>query len=204
MARQRGRRGWVLATTRRNDAWFSGQGRTVFRLDLYTGEEARAYLQRRLTDAGHLALHHAEHAEEVARELGHLPLALGHAAAYLINTRRTTGDYLALLRDTGSRLSELLPSSADTEGYGRPVAVSLLLALDAVRDADTTKLALPLLQLTCLMDPLGHPAHLWTTPASLTHLRTTRPPQRRRLLATTRLPPPSRCAPPWNSCAPTP
>ncbi|MGI3203059.1 NB-ARC domain-containing protein [Streptomyces sp. GLT-R25] len=47
------RNGWVLATTRREDAQLSGQGRTLIRLGLYTTEEARAYLHRRLTDAGH-------------------------------------------------------------------------------------------------------------------------------------------------------
>ncbi|MFE2606477.1 tetratricopeptide repeat protein [Streptomyces mirabilis] len=173
--------GWVLATTRREDAQLSGQGRTLIRLGLYTRDEAGAYLHRRLTDAGHAHLHDPGRAGELADELGDLPLALGHAAAYLINTRRTMADYLTLLRDTSSRLSDLLPPSADSEGYGRPVTASLLLSLDAVEEADTTRLARPLLHLASLMDPLGHPATAWTTPAALGHLRTTRPPQRRRL-----------------------
>ncbi|MGY5088025.1 tetratricopeptide repeat protein, partial [Streptomyces sp. 900105755] len=173
--------GWVLATTRREDAQLSGQGRTLIRLGLYTRDEAGAYLRRRLTDAGHAHLHDPDRADDLADELGDLPLALGHAAAYLINTRRTMPDYLTLLRDTSSRLGDLLPPSADTEGYGRPVTASLLLSLDAVDKADTTHLARPLLHLASLMDPLGHPATAWTTPAALSHLRTARPPQRRRL-----------------------
>ncbi|MGY5120991.1 tetratricopeptide repeat protein, partial [Streptomyces sp. 900105755] len=173
--------GWVLATTRREDAQLSGQGRTLIRLGLYTRDEAAAYLRRRLTDAGHAHLHDPDRADDLADELGDLPLALGHAAAYLINTRRTMHDYLTLLRDTSSRLGDLLPPSADTEGYGRPVTASLLLSLDAVDEADTTHLARPLLHLSSLMDPLGHPATAWTTPAVLSHLRTARPPQRRRL-----------------------
>ncbi|MGW7383577.1 tetratricopeptide repeat protein, partial [Streptomyces sp. NPDC054794] len=173
------RNGWVLATTRRDDAQLSGQGRTLIRLGLYTAEEARAYLHRRLTDAGHPHLHNPDQADDLATELGHLPLALGHAAAYLINKRRTMADYLTLLRDTGSRLGDLLPPSADTEGYGRPVTTSLLISLDAVEEADTTRLARHLLHLASLMDPLGHPAALWTTPPALQHLRTARPSQRR-------------------------
>ncbi|WP_333775871.1 tetratricopeptide repeat protein, partial [Streptomyces sp. IBSBF 3136] len=173
--------GWVLATTRREDAQLSGQGRTLIRLGLYTREEAGAYLRRRLTDAGHAHLHDPGRADELADELGDLPLALGHAAAYLINTRRTMPDYLTLLRDTSSRLGDLLPPSADTEGYGRPVTASLLLSLDAVDAADTTHLARPLLHLASLMDSHGHPATAWTTPAALSHLRTARPPRRRRL-----------------------
>ncbi|MFF9902895.1 tetratricopeptide repeat protein [Streptomyces olivaceus] len=178
--------GWVLATTRREDAQLSGQNRTLIRLGLYTRDEASAYLHRRLTDAGHPHLHdpgsageNPGPADELARELGDLPLALSHAAAYLINTRHTMSHYLTLLRDTNSQLSDLLPPSADTEGYGRPVTASLLLSLDAVDKADTTRLARPLLHLASLMDPLGHPTTAWTTPPAFNHLRTARPPQRR-------------------------
>ncbi|MEH0520641.1 FxSxx-COOH system tetratricopeptide repeat protein [Streptomyces stelliscabiei] len=172
-------RGWVLATSRREDAQLSGQGRALIRLGLYTDSESRAYLQRRLTDAGHAHLHDPAQAGEIAAELGRLPLALGHAAAYLINKRRTIGDYLTLLRDTSSRLGDLLPPSGDTEGYGRPVTASLLLSLDAAQEADSSGLARPLLHLVSLMAPLGHPAATWTTPTVLSYLRTVRPPQRR-------------------------
>ncbi|WNO72300.1 tetratricopeptide repeat protein [Streptomyces sp. AM8-1-1] len=174
-------RGWVLATSRREDAQLSGQGRTLIRIGLYTDSEARAYLKRRLTDAGHAHLHDPAQTGGIALELGHLPLALGHAAAYLINKRPTMANYLTLLRDTSNRLGDLLPASADTEGYGRPVAASLLLSLDAVEEADTSRLARPLLYLASLMDPFGHPVTAWITPESLNHLRTARPPQRRRL-----------------------
>ncbi|MFE1769986.1 tetratricopeptide repeat protein [Streptomyces sp. NPDC059008] len=174
-------RGWVLATSRREDAQLSGEGRALVRIGLYTDSEARAYFQRRLTDAGHAHLHDPAQAGEIAAEFGHLPLALGHAAAYLINKRPTMADYLTRLRDTSSRVGDLLPASADTEGYGQPVTASLLLSLDAVEEADTSQLARPLLHLASLMDPLGHPATAWTTPEALNHLRTARPPQRRRL-----------------------
>ncbi|MGW1670647.1 tetratricopeptide repeat protein [Streptomyces sp. NPDC002324] len=172
-------RGWVLATSRREDAQLSGQGRTLLRVGLYTDSESRAYLQRRLTDAGHAHLHDPAQAGDIAAELGHLPLALGHAAAYLINKRRTMGGYLTLLSDTSSRLGDLLPPSGDTEGYGRPVTASLLLSLDAAQESDPSALARPLLHLVSLMDPLGHPATTWNTPAVLSYLRTARPPQRR-------------------------
>jgi tetratricopeptide (TPR) repeat protein len=174
-------RGWVLATSRREDAQLSGEGRALIRIGLYTDSEARAYVKRRLTDAGHAHLHDPARAGELATDLGHLPLALSHAAAYLINKRPTMADYLALLRDTHNRLADLLPASADTEGYGRPVTASLLLSLDAVEEADASRLAVPLLHLASLMAPLGHPATLWTTRDALIHLRTARPPQRRRL-----------------------
>ncbi|MEV4867190.1 tetratricopeptide repeat protein [Streptomyces ossamyceticus] len=172
-------RGWVLATSRREDAQLSGQGRTLVRLGLYTDSEARAYLQRRLTDAGHAHLHDPAQAGEIAAGLGHLPLALGHAAAYLINKRRTMAEYLTLLRDTNSRMDDLFPPSGDTENYGRSVTASLLLSLEAASESDISGLARSLLHLASLMDPLGHPATTWTTPAGLSYLRTARPPQRR-------------------------
>ncbi|QPP07686.1 tetratricopeptide repeat protein [Streptomyces bathyalis] len=173
--------GWVLATTRRRDALLSGQGRQLLDVDLYSPEEARSYLRGRLTDAGHPHLYDPDDADQLAAELGHLPLALGHAAAYVINKRRTVGDYLTLFRDAGNRVGDLLPPTADTEGYGRPVTTALLLSLTEVQATDTSRLARPLLELVSLLDPLGHPAELWTTPPAMRYLRTARPGHRRRL-----------------------
>ncbi|MEU6669486.1 FxSxx-COOH system tetratricopeptide repeat protein, partial [Streptomyces sp. NPDC046727] len=173
------RNGRVLATTRRRDALLSGQGRRLIHLGLYTPAEATAYLRRRLSDAGHPQLFEDGAAGELSQALGLLPLALGHAAAYMINKRCDVGTYLTRFQDTNSKLADLLPPEADTEGYGRPVTAALLLSLDAVQAADTTQLARPLLQLIALMDPLGHPADLWTTSPVQKHLRTARPPRRR-------------------------
>ncbi|MFJ6577824.1 tetratricopeptide repeat protein [Streptomyces sp. NPDC091368] len=173
------RNGRVLATTRRRDALLSGQGRRLIPLDLYTSSEATAYLHRRLSDAGYPQLFEDDASRELAQAMGLLPLALGHAAAYMINKRSDIGTYLAGLRATDSKLADLLPPEADTEGYGRPVTTALLLSLDAVQAADSTQLARPLLHLISLMDPLGHPADLWTTPPVLDHLRSSRPSRRR-------------------------
>ncbi|WP_199552391.1 tetratricopeptide repeat protein, partial [Streptomyces sp. N35] len=169
----------ALPTTRVEVAVPSGKGRVPIPLDLYTQDEARAFLHRRLTDAGHAGLYDTETAGPLAEELGRLPLALGHAAAYLINRRCTTGTYLTRFRDTSNRLGDLLPPDADTEGYGRPVTTALLISLDAVGEVDTTQLAEPLLHLISLTDPLGHPAQLWTTSPALQYLRTCRPVRRR-------------------------
>ncbi|MFF1397510.1 NB-ARC domain-containing protein, partial [Streptomyces sp. NPDC058287] len=171
--------GRVLATTRRDDAVLSGKGRTPIPLDLYTAEEARAFLHRRLTDAGHPRLYDTDAVDPLIKELGRLPLALGHAAAYMINKRCTTSDYLARFRDTDIGLSNLLPPDADTEGYGRPVATALLISLTAVQAVDATQLARPLLEFISLTAPQGHPAQLWSTPPALQYLRTSRPGHRR-------------------------
>ncbi|MFJ9129760.1 tetratricopeptide repeat protein, partial [Streptomyces sp. NPDC102340] len=173
------RNGRVLATTRRQDAVLSGKGRTPIPLDLYTEDEARAFLRRRLTDAGHASLYDTDTVNSLIEELGRLPLALGHAAAYMINKRCTTAAYLTRFRDTNNQLSDLLPPDADTEGYGQPVTTALLISLTAVQEADATQLAQPLLQLMSLCDPLGHPAQLWSMPPAMQYLRTCRPGRRR-------------------------
>ncbi|MFE0731785.1 tetratricopeptide repeat protein, partial [Streptomyces antibioticus] len=173
------RNGWVLATTRRHDALLSGQGRRLVNLSLYTAEEAGAYLRQRLTDAGREHLYQPEAAQELAEALGRLPLALGHAAAYMINKRCSLGDYLHRFRDASALLDDLFPADADTERYGRRVAAALLLSLKAIEANDSTALARPLFMLMSLMDPVGHPPGLWTTPPALHHLRSARPVRRR-------------------------
>ncbi|WP_444546267.1 tetratricopeptide repeat protein [Streptomyces nojiriensis] len=155
--------GWVLATTRLHDARITGGGRRRVNVDVYTPGEAAAYLQARLADDD------AEHlldtaAAELAAELGHLPLALGHAAAYMINEGLSCTDYLARFTDGRRWLDQVLPPEADTEGYGRQVAATLLLSLDAAQHTEPAGLAEPALRLASLLDPAGHPQALWATP----------------------------------------
>ncbi|GAB2745649.1 FxSxx-COOH system tetratricopeptide repeat protein [Streptomyces bullii] len=173
-------RGRVLATTRRRDAVLSGGGRTVVEVDSYTPAEAVAYLEGRLAEAG------ADHLKDgtladLAAALGLLPLALSHAAAYMINEDVACEQYLRLFQDRHRLLDEVLPASADTEGYGRQVAAALLLSLDAARAADPVGLAVPALRLIAHLDPAGHPRELWHSRAVLRYLRAHREPRRRLL-----------------------
>ncbi|MEV8595887.1 FxSxx-COOH system tetratricopeptide repeat protein [Streptomyces sp. NPDC052012] len=165
--------GWVLATTRLKDARLTGNGRTRVDIDVYTPDEATAYLRARLTDddTGHLL---DGHVPSLVEALGRLPLALSHAAAYMINEELTCGAYLRLLTNRRTRLEQLLPETADTEGYGRQITTTLLLTLDAVRSADPTGLALLVLRLSAHLDPSGHPHALWATPPLLDYLSTHR------------------------------
>ncbi|GLF99607.1 tetratricopeptide repeat protein [Streptomyces yaizuensis] len=161
--------GWVLATTRLEDAYFTGGGRTRVRVGVYTPGEAQAYLRERLAaeDAGHLL---DERAGDLAEALGYLPLALGHAAALMINEDLSCTGYVELFTDRRARLGDMLPASADTEGYGREIATTLVLALDAARAGDPSGLAGPVLHLVSLLDPAGHPAALWETEPVVGHL----------------------------------
>ncbi|MFJ9947212.1 tetratricopeptide repeat protein [Kitasatospora sp. NPDC091207] len=157
--------GRVLATTRLRTAAGGAGGRTLVDVDRYTPDESAAYLRERLAPA---LLD--DRAAELADALGHLPLALGHAAAYVLNRRCTTGEYLDLFNQRDRTLDALLPRDADTEHYGRPVAAALLLALDAAQQTEPVGLAVPAMRLAALLDPAGHPREFWTTAAVTRYL----------------------------------
>ncbi|MGW6914324.1 FxSxx-COOH system tetratricopeptide repeat protein [Kitasatospora sp. NPDC054939] len=165
--------GWVLATTRRQDARLTGSGRRRVVVDVFSPAESRAYLAERLgrDDCAHLL---DDRAADLAEALGHLPLALAHAAAYMINEDRSCAVYLERFQDRATTLDRLLPPEADTEGYGRAITATLLLSLDAAQATDPAGLAAPLLGLTALLDPVGHPDSLWTTESALAHLTAVR------------------------------
>ncbi|MFJ4094170.1 NB-ARC domain-containing protein [Kitasatospora sp. NPDC089913] len=170
-----GTNGRVLATTRRRDALVTGNGRTRVDIGTYTTDEALAYLRERLGEAGagHLL---DDRADDLAEALGGLPLALAHAAAYMINEDTDCTTYLRLFTDRASRLDTLLPPGADTDGYGRQVTTTLLLALDAAQQREPVGLAVPAIRLAAHLDPAGHPQQLWATDTDTHYLTTHRTP----------------------------
>ncbi|MFE1437099.1 tetratricopeptide repeat protein [Streptomyces sp. NPDC058739] len=165
----RGGNGRVLVTTRRRDALLSGGGRTVVDIDVYDPEESNAYLTERLTQAGAAHVLDGE-TSLLATELGHLPLALSHAAAYMIDQQIRCGAYLTLFSDRRTHMDHVLPRTADTENYGRSVEVTLLLSLEAVRAREPGELAMPVVRLIAMLDAAGHPETVWSTPAVRSYL----------------------------------
>ncbi|WP_405968977.1 tetratricopeptide repeat protein [Streptomyces sp. NBC_00988] len=165
--------GRVVATTRRHDAVLSGGGRAVVDIDTYSAEEAEAYLQERLSsaDADHLL---DAQAAVLAETLGFLPLALSHAAAFMVNEDVACAEYLHRFNDSAARLDDLLPRAADTEGYGRQVAAALLLSLDVAQASEPVGLAVPVMRLAAVLDPAGHPRSLWASDAAMRYLSTQR------------------------------
>jgi tetratricopeptide (TPR) repeat protein len=167
--------GRVLATTRRRDAILSESGRTVVDVDVYDEHDSAGYLAERLTTAGAPHLLDAG-AGPLAAALGQLPLALSHAAAYMVNEAVGCSAYLGLFGDRRSRLDSVLPAATDTRGWRRSIATTLLLALDAAQACEPVGLALPALRLAAVLDPAGHPDTLWTDPAVVAHLSRQNPP----------------------------
>jgi tetratricopeptide (TPR) repeat protein len=164
--------GWVLATTRLKDPRLTGGGRARIDVDVYTSTEATTYLTTRLT-ADHKAGLLDDQVPALAHALGYLPLALGHAAAYMLRENIPCTAYLQRFTERAARLDELLPRWADTERYGRQITTTLLLALDATDKDPRGPLARAALNITALLDPAGHPATLWHTHTLHAHLTQT-------------------------------
>lgn len=160
--------GRVLVTTRRSDEVLTGSERVRVDIGVFSAEESAAYLSARLT--GRLAHLLDEHAYRLAEGLGHLPLALSHAAAYMRKHKKVTcGGYLERFQATDSTLDKLMTAEFDVDDYGarhgRTVAVTLLLAAEAAQVCQPAGLARPALELAAVLDPTGHPEKLWSTTA---------------------------------------
>ncbi|MFI8100969.1 NB-ARC domain-containing protein [Streptomyces sp. NPDC086023] len=96
--------GRILVTTRRRDAALTGAGRRLMEVGLFTHAEAVTYL----SDA--LAVHDRAEPEHqlaaLATDLGHLPLALSQAAAYLADAGITIRTYRTLLANRATALAD--------------------------------------------------------------------------------------------------
>ncbi|MEU4835240.1 tetratricopeptide repeat protein [Streptosporangium sp. NPDC023615] len=90
-------------------------------------------------------------ADDVAGELGHLPLAIGQAGALIARRRMTYPAYLKALRDLP--LSEYLPQAGD--GYPQGAAQAILLSIEQAED--TIAGARELLELLAVLSEAGVP-----------------------------------------------
>ncbi|MFK0153966.1 FxSxx-COOH system tetratricopeptide repeat protein, partial [Streptomyces sp. NPDC090493] len=138
--------GQTLVTTRRDLPW-RDLG-TPLRLDSLTPEASLRVLQEitgRHTDGDAAGL------AELADELGHLPLALQQAGAYLAQTRTGATNYLAQLR---ADPAGVLAATAPGDPHQRTIAQLWSVTLDAVQAQD--RHAVELLQILsyCAPDPL--------------------------------------------------
>lgn len=104
--------GATVVTNRRRDASLI-TGRTLIDVDVFTEQEAQAYLHERPPDAL------ADDVAGVAADLGYLPLALDHAAAYMLDLELPCSAYRARFAQQHRRLDILFPDPA-TLFTGRP------------------------------------------------------------------------------------
>ncbi|MET9423348.1 tetratricopeptide repeat protein [Streptomyces sp. NPDC006540] len=161
--------GHTLISTRRRDAALTGPGRHLVPVGLFTPEESAAYLTTTL--AVHEREEPADQLAALAADLGHLPLALSQAAAYLIDAELDCAPYRTLLADRARTLTNLLPDlSALPDDQPAPVAAAWALSIDRADRFPPAGLARPLLQLAAVLDPNGIPAPVLNDSAALNYL----------------------------------
>jgi hypothetical protein len=159
-----GEHGRSVVTTRRREAAMIRSSSRIVQVGTFAPQEAVDYLRSRLAadeggdDDGEL--------HELADALGHFPLALSQAAAFLIDTGMSLTTYRQLLEDQRQTLSDLLPATSPADEHGETVATAWRLALDRAETLAPAGSARATLELLSMLAPDGVPeAVLHTTAA---------------------------------------
>ncbi|MUN41679.1 tetratricopeptide repeat protein [Actinomadura sp. NEAU-AAG5] len=157
--------GQVVVTTRLRHAALEGADRRMVTVDTFTTGEARSYLRAKLgpraTNAGQV--------EALAADLGHLPLALAQAAAYILDADITIAAYRERLAT--HLLRRAMPSGEELpDDHERIVAATWELSIDQADRAEPVGLARPVLQLASVLDPAGIPQTVLGSPPALDYL----------------------------------
>lgn len=159
--------GQTIVTTRSRNAALQGAQRVRTDIGIFSSAEGAAFLRRRLGDDTRLL----EGAEELSQELGHLPLALAQAAAFIIDRPGLTcAGYLKALQDKTIGLAQLAPAALPDD-YPRSAAAALHLSFDAADQHEPKGLAAGILDLASFLDPSGIPAQLFSSESALKFLR---------------------------------
>ncbi|MGX7829042.1 tetratricopeptide repeat protein [Actinokineospora sp. 24-640] len=145
----------VLATTRRRDAGLSGHRRRRLTVDPFSPAEARSHLHAVLVDTPELL----NGAEQLAHDLGHLPLALSLAGAYLRERRISCAEYSERLADAG-------PQRAMREDWTFGASI-VSLSLEQVDCMPPVGVARLLLEIASPLAASGIPLDLFETPSVL-------------------------------------
>ncbi|MGW7380717.1 FxSxx-COOH system tetratricopeptide repeat protein [Streptomyces sp. NPDC054794] len=159
--------GRTLVTTRRRDAALTGCQRRLINVGLFTETEALAYLTTAL--AAHNRHEPDEQLAALAADLGHLPLALSQAAAYLIDSSQTAAVYRTLLANRTATLADAVPLVLPDD-QTRTMAAAWSLSIDRADTLPPAGLARPMLQLAAFLDPNGIPETVLTGPPAVAHL----------------------------------
>jgi hypothetical protein len=151
--------GQVVVTTRRRDAALRSHRRQLIEVDVFTDAEAAAYLAAALADRRPLL----DGAVELAHVLGHLPLALAQATAFMLDRDLTCSAYQARLADRRRRLASLLPEADGLPDEHRAtVAATWSLSVEQANQLEPVGVAEVLLEIAGLLDPNGIPVEVFT------------------------------------------
>jgi tetratricopeptide (TPR) repeat protein len=152
--------GRVIVTTRRTDATLASYG-ALSPIEPFTPDDARSYLAAKLGPYEPTRPDIFNEADQLAHDLGHLPLALAQAAAYIVDQNLTCAAYRARFADQRRRLHDLAPEVPPDDTQSLTVTVAL--SIDAADALPPAGLALPLLRVLALLDPDGIPQPLITS-----------------------------------------
>lgn len=157
--------GQVVVTTRRRDAALSRDDRRLIEVGVFTETESLAYLTAKLPGRD------TEHLRALASDLGHLPLALAQAAAFIADKPLlTVADYRKRLADRRS-LAQVLPAEGELpDEHQATVAATWSLSIERADALRPEGLARPLLEIISLLDPAGTPVAVLTRANVLAHL----------------------------------
>jgi hypothetical protein len=159
--------GQTLVTTRRSDPSLIIQGRRRVEVGLFSPAEARIYLAAKLAGTD------PSQADELAADVGYLPLALAQAASFILNQGETCAAYRTRLADRRERLEWLFPDDAPADEYHATVAATWSISIEAADQLHPRGLAAPLLRVLSMLDPNGFPSDILTTDAVTGLLTTT-------------------------------
>lgn len=165
--------GRTLLTSRRRDAALT-MGRRLVPVGVFTPADSQAYL----TEALAVADRQEDDTElaALAEALGHLPLALSQAAAYLIDTGLPCRDYRALLADRARTLAEAAPDRLPDD-QPHTVAAAWELSIERADSLNPPGVARPMLELASFLSPTGIPGAVLDSPPVLAHLSAGRCPE---------------------------
>ncbi|MGC7102800.1 SEFIR domain-containing protein [Amycolatopsis lurida] len=159
--------GRVVATTRRRDAALRGHDRIEVNIDVFSGAESESYLRATFATGEHLLTG----ATTMAATLGHLPLALAQAGAYMLDRNLSCTDYLSRFTDRRRTLASLFPDVRELPDEHRAtVATTWSLSIELADNLIPAGLASPLLAIASLLDANGIPLELFTTSPILAFL----------------------------------
>ncbi|MGH3380671.1 MAG: tetratricopeptide repeat protein [Actinoallomurus sp.] len=144
----------AVITTQRRDAILAEHG-AIIDVGIFTPPVAREYLGmklRRSPSDGCL-----DEADELAADLGYLPLALAQASAFILDRNDTCQNYRVRFADRRQRLAKLLPPDALADDHHATVASTWSMSVDLADTLTPANLCRPLLQLASVFDPTGFP-----------------------------------------------
>ena len=165
--------GRLVVTTRDQAPSLWNGSRNLIPVGVFDEGQSQAFLRDRLAGSPHLL----DGAGDLADALGHLPLALSHAAAVMLARKWTAERYTRRFLDESRKLSEVaVPRSNELmpdDRYRQTIATTWRISVDLANDQPPHGVAAQLLAVASLLSPSGIPAGVLTSQAVADHLSST-------------------------------